>query len=410
MLIWYSLLLVGCVNSFSKAINVSLFSIHAGQYLELISLYVSRNLHKDFAFILNRLNMENNSSHLNSTVFNCPLDSYGERLAKLIAFGVLLVFSLVGNCLVCIIVHRGTSMRTTINYLLVNMSVSDLTIPIVVVTKRIVEISTNNVEWRIGGILGSFLCKTVYFVSDISPIVSIMSLLMISFDRFAAIVFPLKAANYPSRYRKYFIALTWILACISCSPYFYFLGIDSHGKKQYCTMLWDDKTRRLYSVPLTTVFIIIPFLLLVVMYSCILYKVKTHPSNLSQTERGKRRSKVSKRNTTILSFTVVLTFAVCWGPYFTVIMLSSFQWNWKYDYCIYKNFIFTVQFLAYSNATINPLLYFVFLRNFRNGLEELCNAVPCKELQKPGSETRRRCKRSSMTLLSKDKNSRNTFV
>ncbi|XP_020903520.1 galanin receptor type 1-like [Exaiptasia diaphana] len=354
--------------------------------------------------------MENTTLYHNSSAFLrfCSMDSLGQRIAKLVALGILLVLSLAGNSLVCVIVYRHSSMRTTINYLLVNMSLSDFTTPILVLTKKIVEISTNSLEWNVGGILGSFLCKTVYYISDISPIVSVLSLLMISYDRFAAIVFPLKAARYPSKYRKYFIGLTWILACILCSPYFYFLNIKSVDGKQYCMMLWDNNTRRAYTVPLTVVFIIIPFLLLVAMYSCILYKVKTHPKNLSQTERGKRRSQVSKRNTTILSFTVVFTFAVCWGPYFAILMLSNFQWNWKHDYCSHENFIFTVQFLAYSNATINPLLYFLFLRNFRNGLHSLCK-TSCAELEKGPKENRGR-KRSSMTLLSKDKTSRNTYV
>lgn len=331
----------------------------------------------------------------------CPSDSVEQRLGKLVAFGILLFTSLIGNVLTCLVVYKNVNMRTTINYLFVNMAVSDLVIPLVVAMRKIVEISTGSLEWWIGGVTGHLLCKIVYVLSDISPMVSILSLVMISFDRFAAIVVPFKAARYPDKLRVYSIAFTWVFAIVFCSPYFYFLGIQEHpGNKQYCVMNWNDDTRRAYSVPLTVIFIIIPFTLLIIMYSCILYKIKSQPRNLSQTDNGKRRSQASKRNITMLSFTVVFIFALCWGPYFVVVMLSSFKWNWTYNFCSYLDFIFTVQFLAYTNASINPALYFLFLKNFRAGLENFCVFREVESARKRG---RRRSSTTQLTRDSKDK-------
>ncbi|KAK3742471.1 hypothetical protein QZH41_005251 [Actinostola sp. cb2023] len=323
--------------------------------------------------------MEKNStleSHLNGSSFvMCAMDSSGQRLAKLIAFVVLLVVALVGNCLVCLIVYNNTNLRTTINYLLVNMAVSDLVIPILAATRSIVNISTGSEEWRVKGGVGEFLCKSFFFVCDMSPIVSILSLVLISFDRFSAIVLPFMSASYPSTYRKCFIALTWIIAVVFCSPYLYILGLDPSA--QYCQMNWQPTTQRIYTVLLTVLFIIIPFSLLIVMHTCILYKMKMRPRDLNQTERGKRRRQISKRNITLLSFAVVLMFAVCWGPYFTVLMLANFKWDWQFDYCSFTHFVFTVQYLAYSNAAINPLLYFLFLKNFRAGLQKMFTDSIC---------------------------------
>lgn len=340
----------------------------------------------------------NNTHHVsNSTGFVvCPSYTAEKRLAKLIAFGILFLGSLIGNGLACLVVYKNRSMRTTINYLLINMAVSDLTVPLLVATRKIVELSTDSLEWRVGGIAGDLLCKLVYFVSDLSPMVSISSLVMISFDRFKAIVVPFKSAKYHDKFRMYFIGFTWVFAMLFCSPYFYFMELKEHPDKKeyYCIMAWDTETRRAYTVPLTVIFIIIPFALLTIMYSCILYKMKTRPNNLSQTDKGKQRRQASKRNITILSFTVVFMFALCWGPYFALVMLSSFKWNWKYDSCSYQNFIFIVQFLAYSNAAINPLLYFLLLKNFRAGLEHCCSVT------QSWKETRRR--RSSTNQLTKD--------
>ena len=336
-------------------------------------------------------------SEANATEFlGCPSDSTEERLAKLVAFGILLFTSLIGNVLTCLVVYKNISMRTTINYLLVNMAVSDLATPLLVASRKIVEISTGSVEWWIGGLVGHLLCKIVFFLSDISPMVSILSLVLISFDRFIAVVVPFKAARYPKKLRIYFIAFTWMFSFVFCAPFFYFLGVQEHpGKKRYCVINWDDDTRRAYSVPLTVTFIIVPFTLLIIMYSCILYKMKTQPRDVSQTEKGKKRSQASKRNITILSFTVMLIFALCWCPYFAVVMLSSFKWNWTYNFCSYLKFTFTVQFLAYANAAINPILYFLFLKNFRAALKNLFSS-------KDESERLSMRRRSSTTQLTKD--------
>jgi hypothetical protein len=316
-----------------------------------------------------------------STADGCGSDSAEVRYAKLATLVVLMVAAFAGNVLVCLIVYKNNSMRNTLNYLLVNMAVSDLVIPTLAITTKIVEISTENNEWRVKGHLGNFLCKFIFFVSDVSPIVSILSLLLITFDRFAAVVIPFKATNFPSKLRKYFIAFTWVIAMAFCAPHFYAVKLDD--KELFCVMDWTPafnpiKARGIHAILLMVLFIIIPFTLLIIMYSMILYKMKTRPKELNQTEKGRRRRQISKRNITLLSFAVVVVFALCWGPYFTTLMLANFKWNWDFTRvsCDWDDFLFVVQYLAYSNAAINPLLYFIFLKNYRTGLENMMSS-PC---------------------------------
>jgi len=111
---------------------------------------------------------------------------------KLVLYSVLLVFSLLGNILVIAVVFYNENLRSDFNYLIVNMAISDLFIPLLAIPQRISEVSglLRPNEWLIGGVGGAFLCKLSYFSSDFAPAVSIFSLVVIAASRFVAIVYP----------------------------------------------------------------------------------------------------------------------------------------------------------------------------------------------------------------------------
>ena len=46
------------------------------------------------------------------------------------AFCILVIADLIGNTLVCLVVYRNRIMRTPMNYLLVNLAASDITVAI----------------------------------------------------------------------------------------------------------------------------------------------------------------------------------------------------------------------------------------------------------------------------------------
>ena len=83
-------------------------------------------------------------------------------------------------------------MKTITNYLIANMAVSDILITVLAVPRKITEILLGPRRWLIDGLLGSVLCKSVYFFQDITIGVSILSLSAIAIDRYRGIVFPLR--------------------------------------------------------------------------------------------------------------------------------------------------------------------------------------------------------------------------
>ena len=73
-------------------------------------------------------------------------------------------------------------MQTITNYLIANMAVSDIVITFLVVPRHITEILVRT------PLRGSILCKSLPLLHDIITAVSILSLVVITIDRYTGIV------------------------------------------------------------------------------------------------------------------------------------------------------------------------------------------------------------------------------
>ena len=89
-------------------------------------------------------------------------------------------------------------------------------------------------------------------------------------------------------------------------------------------------------------------------------------SSLREHERHKRKlAKARERRATIVLGLVMAAFILCWFPFFTLYIITSFC------YCI-GNVVFTVVFWAgYCNSALNPIIYTIFNRDFRLAFQKL---------------------------------------
>ena len=88
------------------------------------------------------------------------------------------------------IIKMNKRMQTITSYLIANVAVSDIVITVLVVPRQITEILLGPRSWLVKGLLGSILCKSVSFLQDITTAVSVISLVVITIDRYRGIVFP----------------------------------------------------------------------------------------------------------------------------------------------------------------------------------------------------------------------------
>lgn len=302
----------------------------------------------------------------------CSEDSTWKTTLKVFAHVINMFISLFGNVALCIVVKRNGKLRKTMDYLIVNNAVSDLVIPLLASPRAITELIVQTQKWQVSGHLGELCCKLVNFVSDLCPMVSMITLVYLTVSRFSAVVFPFHAARAPTELRIYYIASSWIISVVFSSPYLVYIKLGPDGS---CTLSWAQSTHTIYSTVIVVFFLIIPLALIITMYATILYFIRRRSKKLPRHDQiVKKRNERMTRNMTILCFCIVLSFVLCWGPFFALaVAVIYFRKIIKVakTMCYLNDFYFAARLLAYSNASINPSLCLIFIENYRDGLRRV---------------------------------------
>ncbi|KAK3709891.1 hypothetical protein QZH41_007500 [Actinostola sp. cb2023] len=222
---------------------------------------------------------------------------------------------------------------------------------------------------------GKISCKMVSFLADVSPLVSTLSLVFMTLDRFFAVVYPTRASLRTRKIRRVLLTLSWLIPVVYCGRNFYSYRLI-YGT---CGEFWGLKYHQSISTFITTfytvAFIIVPLVVLTILYGVIvvaLHKRQVIQQNVISTVQQRIRQK-QRRRINILAFSIVLAFAVCNSPmYFYVYIVHSFITKWSYDPSkAFHNMVKLSYILAFSNATINPLICMVFNREIRRAVKEI---------------------------------------
>lgn len=79
---------------------------------------------------------------------------------------------------------------------------------------------------------------------------------------------------------------------------------------------------------------------------------------------------------------VVGAFVLCWGPFFSIVVLYAVCSSCPNDY----GWVNTSKWLHYANSTLNPLVYMLFTRTFRSAFRRLIvRGLCCKTLPLGGT-------------------------
>ena len=202
------------------------------------------------------------SQDLNKTMNGTqPLSCYwhptAEKIGMTLAYCLIFLVSLAGNTIIGIIVYKTKTMRKPINFLIVNMAMSDLLFPIFLIPPDIQLLYINS--WLIAGPLGQALCKLGFFLIDVSNAVSIQSLVLIAVDRFGAVVFPLRSPLISSKLCPFFILATWIIAMAVYSPTLSAAKLFEYPGGLVCALSWkevfgESSSYENYFVPILAIF------------------------------------------------------------------------------------------------------------------------------------------------------------
>ena len=297
------------------------------------------------------------------------------KVGATVAYSLILVVSLVGNSLIVLIVYKTPTLRKPINMLIANMAMSDLLYPIFPIPVRLIELHVGS--WLIGGTLGQALCKIYPFLGDISSLLSIQSLVLISVDRYAAVVAPLRSPLISRKVCRCLIVGTWILAAAFHSPFLFTFNLVEYQDEKWCenqleVIFGKNSSFGIYILSASIFFYYIPFVVLVILYSIILIKLKNqvHPGEQSASV-GEQRTR-RNRNVLKMTIAIVVAFFICWIPFSIQLVTIYFIPKITLDCKFFASFNVAL-FMAYTNCAINPIICLTFTRNYRQGLRRLVN-------------------------------------
>ncbi|CAH1793438.1 unnamed protein product [Owenia fusiformis] len=295
-----------------------------------------------------------------------------EMALKVFFYSIIICLALVGNTLVIFIVWRSKSMRTTTNYYIVNLAVSDILVTLCCSWVHLVD------DLSEGWVLGPIFCKINSFAQVLVLVSSTLTLTLIACDRFFGVMFAMRA-HMTERRASFFILAVWLSSFAIATPLLvYREQLDRQWKDHHeiwCNdaHAWPKSARMIYYCVVTLLLFFLPLGIMGVGYSLIIWRLRsTHVPGEHVSDRNYQH-KVKKRVVLMLIIILVL-FAVCWGPIQGYILFAEFRMQHQRPLPSWsEQFHFYASALAFSNSAVNPFIYAGFNDNFRKGFKEVFN-------------------------------------
>ena len=300
------------------------------------------------------------------------------QIAVTVAYSLIFVVSNFGNSCLIIVVFKTQTLRKTINFLIVNMAVSDLLIPLIRIPWQVLAL--HQISWLFRGDFTNFMCKLNKLLTTLSVFVSIQSLVLVAVERFGAVVFPFRPLFISTKRCMFLIFSTWFVAMAIASPYLFAQIHDGRGGKLVCSIKWkevfgESSSSKSYYVPRHLILLYIPIFLLIILYSIILIKLKSQniPGNQSMTNAEKQR-RLRNRNVLKMALATVVGFILCWLPHNMNSILQLFiPEKVPCGFSLYRRF---TTLLMASHCIMNPCICFTLSRNYRQALNKLFKCFP----------------------------------
>lgn len=292
-----------------------------------------------------------------------PSPSYELTLAEVavlgLVFGILWLVSILGNALVCLVIHRSRRTQSTTNYFVVSMACADLLMSFGCAPFILLQVASG--RWP----LSAAACKVVRYVQHLCPGVQVYVLLSIAVDRFYTIVYPLSFKVSREKAKKMILA-SWLFDAAFVSPSLLFYGATSAGSS-HCDFFLPDSWG---SVAYAAVHLLFGFLVPVVLILSFYQRVVRYVWRISADGHTVRRTMNIVPRTKVKTIKMFLmlnsVFFLTWTPFYV-----SQLWH-PADGPSRQGLLFftAVAWTSFSSTASKPTLYSVYNANFRRGMRE----------------------------------------
>ncbi|XP_071370527.1 teleost multiple tissue opsin a [Centroberyx affinis] len=288
--------------------------------------------------------------HPGASSYRTTLSPTGHLIVA-VCLGFIGTLGLLNNLLVLVLFCRYKMLRSPINLLLINISISDLLV-CVLGTPFSFAASTQG-RW----LIGEGGCVWYGFANSLFGIVSLISLAVLSYERYSTMIAPTEADS--SNYRKVSlgIAVSWVYSLVwTLPPLFGWSHYGPEGPGTTCSVDWTARTANniSYIVCLFVFCLIVPFLVIVFCYGKLLYAINQ--------VSGINTSMSRKREQRVLFMVVIMVtcYLMCWLPYGIMALLATFG----PPGLVTPEASIIPSILAKTSTFINPVIYIFMNKQF----------------------------------------------
>ena len=278
--------------------------------------------------------------------------SDGFSIALVVTFTCVyfLIFlsSIVGNSFVLWLCYKLRRQReSSLTCCIANLAIADVTFTVLTIFVLILFLWT----W----VGGEIFCKLVSFVIEACYSTSILTLVLISFERLKAVVDPLSVRLITKENMLRKLIAVWSVSAVVASPllYAYQTQTDDTGTVSCTNSMFGDIARQIYYTIHAFCFFLVPLVYMIVVQKRIFLSLRSSvASNMSNTTASvhyKRHYKVAR----VLA-ALTIAFVICWSPFMvTRTMLYFHLTNGGY---VWR----ASQLLILLNTVLDPILYGVY--------------------------------------------------
>lgn len=284
--------------------------------------------------------------------------SIGDLLIPVV-YCLVCAVGLLGNSLVVFTIVRHVKMRTVANIYILNLALADglfmLGLPFLAV-----QIALH--RWP----FGHFMCRLVMVLDGINQFTSVFCITAMSVDRYVAVAHPIRSSQWRTpNLAKIVCAVLWLLSFIPVIPMAIYSGVGD--TMDVCTLIWPEPIFVWNTSFVVCAFVVgfaLPFAIISLCYILMLVKLKT-----TLVSRHSPESASSEKKMTGMVVTIVVVFAICWLPFYTINICVVFM-SIPHHISLRKLFQFTVA-LSYINSCVNPILYVCLSESFGRAFQAM---------------------------------------
>ncbi|KAG7506924.1 urotensin-2 receptor-like [Solea senegalensis] len=290
-----------------------------------------------------------------------PVSAHEDTAATFTIGTILSIMCLVGvsgNIYTLVVMCQSMRTAASMYIYIINLALADLlyllTIPFIVCTHFLKE-------WY----FGNTGCRILISMDFLTMHASIFTLTIMSTERYFAVLKPLDTVKRSKSYRKAIALLVWAASLILTLPMVVSIQLMTVGTKAMCQSTLSRLSYKVYISFLFCTSIVAPGLIIGFLYTQL---ARTYW--VSQTETFKQTKKLPNQKVLYLIFTIVLLFWACFLPFWIWQLLFQFYPTLSLSAEAKRNINYLTTCLTYSNSCINPFLYTLLTKNYKEYLRK----------------------------------------